>query len=65
MIERAEEELKVFSKEMRYCGFVWFVIPKIIINLKITSRESDKNGVSQFFNDESDQEKANSSDEDF
>lgn len=49
---------------MRYCGFVWFVIPKIIINLKITSHESDKNGISQFFNDESDQEKANSSDED-
>lgn len=31
-------KLKVMNKNGEYCGFVWFIIPKVIINLKITTR---------------------------
>lgn len=27
------------NKELRFCGFVWFVIPKVILNLKVTWRD--------------------------
>lgn len=26
------------NKEEKFCGFVWFIIPKVILNLKITYR---------------------------
>lgn len=28
------------TKEGKYCGYIWFVIPKVIINMKITMKSS-------------------------
>lgn len=32
----ALDSLKIFNREGKFCGFIWFIIPKIIINLKIS-----------------------------
>ncbi len=39
-IEQVLSSYKLTNNEFKYCGFVWFVIPKIILNLKITWKES-------------------------
>lgn len=30
--------LNQFKKQGEFCGFVWFVLPKLIINLKLTDQ---------------------------
>lgn len=39
-IDEALSSQKFGNNEFKYCGFVWFVIPKVILNLKVTWRES-------------------------
>ena len=29
---------KITAKEGKYYGFIWFIIPKVIINLKVTAK---------------------------
>lgn len=46
-IDKIVSEFKMINSEFKYCGFVWFVIPKIILNLKVTWKESQNPHQSQ------------------
>ncbi len=42
------EEMKINKndenekRKIKYCGFVWFVIPKVIMNIKVLSKKRHK-----------------------